>query len=52
MTLSSDQFASRGLDTMLIVYPLYDLISEEIRIMESKFEYTNNRTKQDFRDHW
>ena len=34
MTLSSDQFALRGLDAMLIVYPLYDLISERSHIVE------------------
>ena len=45
MTLSSDQFASRGLDAMIIVYFLYDLTSEEIRIVERKFEHTRNRTK-------
>ena len=36
MTLSSDQFAPRGLDAMLIVYSLYDLTSEEIHTLESK----------------
>ncbi len=36
MTLSSDQFAPRGLDAMLIAYSLYDLTSEEIHIVESK----------------
>ena len=35
MILSSDQFAARGLDAMLIVYFLYDLISERIHIVEN-----------------
>ena len=35
MTLSSNQFASRGLDAMLIFYFLYDLILERIYIVEN-----------------
>ena len=36
MTLSSDQFAPRGLDAMFVDYSLCDLTSEEIHIVESK----------------